>query len=541
MVSKRFLYIFILLLILAAVLLMGPDAVLLPFFVMLSTGRMAIAYLISLLFSLGFGIWMGHNEKAFKYLLPFMDMLQSVPILGFLPIAVIVLKSLPFIGSELATIFLIFSCMAWSTLFNIVEGVRQIPSRMKDLARLLDLKGMKYLTHVVVPAIQPQIISGAIAGWGGGWYFLVVGEFTTFGSIPHELPGIGQFIAKSAYSGDIALSLLGIWALAAVVLLFNRFIWSPLQERAQRHWDAEAEEPEEESKVIDIMDEAGEQTLNMTESMFKWMDPLFVRIGIDPTTSVARPNRIYSIVLSLLVLGALGILFILYQGELTIPSGLLSPLHLAWYSLNSISRIMIAYLIALIWTLAAGIWIGRNRKLRALFLPIFDIGQSIPAVAVFPIIVVTVITFIGGEFGVEIASILLLLTGMQWYLLFNILRAMQTIPSHIIEIGSLLSLSSLNRIRHIILPAIFPAVVAGSIQAIGGGWNATIISEYIVYKQEAFSPAGGGLGWLLNIATAEGSGPTILVAVLTMVIIIIGTDKLVWGRALKRAQKYKLG
>lgn len=541
MVSKRFLYIFILLLFLAAVSLMSYDAILLPYFVLLSTGRMAVAYVISLIFSIGFGIWMGHNERAFKYLLPFMDILQSVPILGFLPIAVLVLKAIPFIGSEVATIFLIFSCMAWSTLFNVVEGVRAIPSKIKDIALLMDLRGIKYLTHVVIPAIQPQIISGAIAGWGGGWYFLVVGEFTTFGSVPHELPGIGQFIARSAFNGDIALSLLGIWALAAVVLLLNRFIWSPLQNRAERYWTTEAEEPETDNPALELLDKTGEKTLDATENLFKWLDPLFIKACIDPKTSLAKPSRLYSLVLFSFMIAGVAVLFLFYQGSLSVPSGLLSPIKLAWYSLNSIGRILIAYLIALTWTLTAGIWIGSNRKLRSIFMPLFDVGQSIPAVAVFPIIVVAVITFIGGGLGVEVASVLLLLTGMQWYLLFNILRAMQTIPSRITEIGSLLNMGYLHKLRHIILPAIFPAVVAGSIQAIGGGWNATIISEYIVYKSDVYSPTGGGLGWLLNVGTAEGSAFTILAAVLTMVIIIITTDKLIWSKAVKRAEKYKIG
>jgi NitT/TauT family transport system permease protein len=429
--------------------------------------------------------------------------------------------------------------MAWSTLFNVIEGVRMIPQRIKDLSQLMGLKGMRYLTHVVIPAIKPQIITGAIAGWGGGWYFLVVGEFTTFGSVQHELPGIGQFIAKSAYSGDIALSLLGIGALAAVVLLFNRFVWTPLQTRAEGYWSTEAEEPEAESRIVDAIEETGEATVGIIENLFAWLDPLLIRTGADPKTSIAKSSPIFSIVLSLLVIAAIAVLFLFFSNNLKIGGDILQPIELFWYSLDSIWRILIAYVIALVWTLVAGLLIGRNRKLRAFFMPIFDIGQSIPAVAVFPIIVVTVITFIGGETGVEVASVLLLLTGMQFYLLYNILRAMQSIPTHILEIGGMLSMNYLHKLRYIILPAIFPAVVAGSIQAIGGGWNATIISEYIVYKTDVYAPKGGGLGWLLNIGTAEGNSLIILAAVLTMVIIIIGTDKLIWARAVKRAQKYK--
>ena len=538
MASKRFLAVFILLLLMAAVLLMGTDALLLPYYALLSTGRMALAFVISLLFSLIFGLWMGHSERAFRYLLPFMDILQSVPILGFLPVAVIFLKEIPLLGSEAATIFLIFSCMAWAMLFNIVEGVRSMPLKFKDLSQLMGLRGIRYLSHVAIPAIEPQIISGAVAGWGGGWYFLVVGEYTTFGSIPHEVPGIGQFIAESAYSGEIALSLLGIWALAAVVLLFNKFLWGPLQRRAHSYKKKEPEPFETDNPAVNLVDRIGENALAGTERYLSWIGPLLEKAGVRPASSPAKPSRKYSIALFSCVAVALVALFLFYQDEIIVPGGLLEPFQLFWYSLNSISRILVAYAIALAWTLAAGIYIGKNKKLRDFFMPIFDIGQSVPAVAVFPIIVVSVIHLVGGELGIDIASVLLLLTGMQWYLLFNIIRAMQSIPERMTELGSMLNLSRVQKLRNIILPAIFPAVVAGSIQAIGGGWNATIISEYIVYKSEIYSPSGGGLGWLLNVGTAEGSLFTVAAVVLTMVVIIIGTDKLIWSRGVKKAEKY---
>ena len=537
MVSKKFLALFILLLIIVSFYYMGEGVISLAQASALSFGRMTIAYAIALAFSLFFGILMGHNEKAFRFLLPVMDILQSVPILGFLPLAVIFLMSIPVIGSEAATIFLIFTCMAWSTLFNIIEGVRIIPHHIRDTARLFGVKGAKYLTNVVFPAIYPPLISGSMSGWGGGWYFLVVGEFAVFGGITHEVFGIGSFIAESAYSGNIALSLVGIWALAAMVLTLNTFVWSPLLQHSKKYrYGAAIEADEEEEIVPEVVEDIGEGFAGIFERIFSRIDGFISRIGIDPDVQPSKPNYVFSVLLVTFVVSCLGLLIILYPAES------IGPWELVGNSLSSITRILIAYFIALTWTVAVGLLIERKRSLLKYFMPVFDIGQSIPAVAVFPIIVVLLITLLSGILGsgpaIEIASILLLLTGMQWYLMFNIIRAIKNMPRETVDLGSLLNLRYVHKLRHVILPAIFPAIIAGSIEAIGGGWNATIISESIIYKGVEFSPQEGGLGYLLSNATASGNAVMIGVSVLTMITIIILTDKILWTRAVRKASKY---
>ncbi len=536
MVSRRVAIVFSVIVITAAACMLGGEALSVIGYAAASTMRMLAAYLASLVFSLVFGIWMGHNEKAFRYFLPFMDILQSVPILGFLPVAVLFLIGIPVVGPEIATIFLIFSCMTWSTLFNVVEGVRTIPSDVKDASRLMGIGGIRYLTNIVLPAIYPQIISGAISGWGGGWYFLVVGEYSTFGGTIHQRPGIGYFIASSAYAGDIILSLLGIGFLASVVLLFNTFVWTPLLRESSRYrYGREKAEILPQYLSGDIVEKSAEKISGFVENVFGRFDSVLRSASIDPSFRPVKPNELFSVILISFVAVLLVLGFVVY------PADAGSPFTLFSYALSSIARILIAYIIALSWTVAVGIVLGRSRLLK-FFMPLFDIGQSIPAVAVFPIIVVMVIkylsTFIGLDTAIEVASVLLLLTGMQWYLLFNILRAMRNIPSETLELGSLFRLGKLKKLRHILLPSLLPAVVAGSIQAIGGGWNATIISEYIIHEGAVLSPASGGLGYLLSQATAEGNLVLVLVGVLAMVLIVIGTDKLIWSRAVKKTSTY---
>lgn len=539
MVSRRLAVGFSVFVLAVSAFIVGAETIPIIQYVFSSTLRMIAAYAASLCFSVFFGIWMGHNEKAFRYLLPFMDILQSVPILGFLPLAVLFLIGIPVLGPELATVFLIFSCMAWSTLFNVVEGVRAIPAEVKDASRLMGVEGISYLTNIVLPAIYPQIISGSIAGWGGSWYFLVVGEYTTFGGVLHQRPGIGYFIASSAYAGDVFLSLLGIGFLSSVVLLFNTFVWMPLLRESSRF--RYSEEEEEVPPLLpnyffgDVIEETGERMSGFFEKTLRVVNPILKSASVDPSFRAVKPNKFFTFALISLV--AFALVFIL----ITNPADAGSPVSLAINALSSITRIIIAYAIALSWTVAVGLAIGRSR-LRKYLMPLFDIGQSIPAVAVFPIIVITVIRYLSGYIGIdasiEFASVLLLLTGMQWYLLFNILRAMKNIPSEIVELGDVFQMNRLSKMRHVLLPAILPAIIAGSIQAIGGGWNATIVSEYIIDKGLVLHPASGGLGYLLSYATAEGNLTLVLTGVLAMVLIVIATDKLIWSRAVKKTSDY---
>jgi NitT/TauT family transport system permease protein len=208
-------------------------------------------------------------------------------------------------------------------------------------------------------------------------------------------------------------------------------------------------------------------------------------------------------------------------------------------TLNSILRISIAYVIALAWTLAAAILITRSKTLSGIFLPLFDIGQSIPALALFPFIVLVVFKYFGtGELGVEIASVLLLLTGTQWYLLFNLIGAIKHIPGDVIEAANSFGIKDWKFVRYVILPAIFPGIIVGSIQAWGGAWNATIVSEYINYGGNVHSV--NGLGAFISMATAEWGDPWLItIAIGTMSLTIILLNHFVWSYLFAKAERYK--
>jgi NitT/TauT family transport system permease protein len=203
---------------------------------------------------------------------------------------------------------------------------------------------------------------------------------------------------------------------------------------------------------------------------------------------------------------------------------------------NTVMRIAVAYAIAVIWTTAFAIFFARNKEVIKTLMPVFDVLQSIPAIAVFPIIVVFVINIIGGQFGLEIACLLLLLTGTQWYLLFNLIRAVQNVPGEIMELSDILRMKNMDKIRHVMLPAIYPALIIGSMQAIGGAWNASIVSEYLTYNGQVYHV--NGLAYLLDLAATKGDLPGLVLTVMMMIAIIIFLNKVVWRNALKHSDRY---
>ncbi|MBN2478413.1 ABC transporter permease subunit [Candidatus Micrarchaeota archaeon] len=520
---------------------MGEEALMVPYYILRSLLRMTSAYILTLIFSLTFGILIAHNERAFRILFPVMDILQSIPVLGFVPFAMFFLITVfPGFGTEIVSIFLIFTSMTWAVLFNIVEGVKTIPSYIKDISKMNNIKGLNYLFHVVLPALYPPLISGSVTGWGGAWYFLVVGEYLIFADNIYILSGIGSFISKSAYSGDMVLSLLGIGVLAVVVLSINRFVWQPLLFRARKYSYGCQETYIEsgESAVLALENayrEGVKEKLTKSKFFSSFFGKLFSFLGISPYSKIKKEETLSLSFLALLFIILVGLgSFIAYETSEFVEGWMVLS-----YSLRTIIRIIIAYLLALFWTLAVALSIARNKELLRMLMPIFDVGQSIPAVAVFPIIVVIVIQVFGGGLGIEIASVFLIMTGTQWYLLFNLIRAIRSIPGEILDLSKIMRLNTSQRLRNIIIPAIIPAIIIGSVEAIGGGLNATIVSEYIVYKDQVFYTEG--LGYMMAEGAALGDSTAIILSVISMMLIVLLVNKFVWKRMLEKVERYSFG
>ncbi|MBI5223060.1 ABC transporter permease subunit [Candidatus Micrarchaeota archaeon] len=536
--DSRTFFIFLAIVVVLGFYFIGNEMFDFPLLISKTFFRMLAAYVLSLIFSLSLGLIMSQNKKLFVVLFPILDVLQSVPILGFLPFAVLfIIHSFPVVGAEIATIFLIFTSMTWAILFNVIEGMRSIPSDLRDASKLNGISGFNYLFHVVLPALYAPVISGSITGWGGGWYFLVAGEYISFGKDPpYVLEGVGSYIAQHTYSGDLIHFFIALSILALMVLFMNLFFWRPLLSRVSRYlYSAPAVSSVDYNKLIRFFDSLYARFRAFCLKHLLFLDRVLLFMNISPF-SHATPDQKPLIPYDLfLIIGVLLSIFLVFSvsGK---PISILYELPISL--ILTFLRMGLAFLIASIWTLTVAVLIGRNKRILDLLMPIFDVCQSLPAIAIFPIIFVFVIKLLGVQVGIQVASVLLLLTGMQWYLLFNLIRAVSSIPQEFFEVSSVLSLSFWARTRNLILPALIPAFIIGSIQAFGGGWNATIVSEYISSGTSTYYT--DGIGYRLVVSAVNGDVSGIILAILVMVLAIIIINNLIWKKALAKAELYKL-
>ncbi|NYZ79373.1 ABC transporter permease subunit [Candidatus Micrarchaeota archaeon] len=544
----------------------NPETPKLPYYIFRTMLRMIAAYILVVIFGLSYGIIAGTYERPRKVMMPLLDILQSIPVLGYLPAAILFFVNVfpGELGVEIASILLIFTGEAWAVTFGIFGAVRNLPEDLKTVGKAFGLGGVEYYRKFLLPCIFPAFITGSILAWGGGWYFLVACEFMTFGGRLYTLPGVGYYLANAVYvQHSIVSAIFGLIIFILLIFSIDKLVWTPLMDYSEKFKVQTVEHEQSYAQthslfvnsfrfVVHTFDDVWEGICTMP--IFKKLShalkpPRIVfnlqvpQINVNPRRMRLR-NLLLSIFLFSLVMYFLG-LFVAASVQKPLANLELSfqnhpeAYSIPFITVSSILRIFVAYVIALVWTLAAAVIITRSKTLSRLFLPLFDIGQSIPALALFPFIVIVVFKYFGtGELGVEIASVILLLTGTQWYLLFNIIGAIKHIPGDVIEAANSFGIKDWKFVRYVILPAIFPGIVVGSIQAWGGAWNATIVSEYINYGGQIYSV--NGLGAFISRATGEWGDPWLItIAIATMSLTIILLNRFVWSYLFGKAERYK--
>ncbi len=550
----------------------NPDTANLPYFIFRTLLRMTAAYILVSMFALPYGIITGLNKKAANIMIPIVDVLQDVPVLGFLPAAVIffVNNFSGELGLEMASILLIFTGMAWAPTLGVYGSVKHIPEEIKNMSKAYGMGRWRFIKNTVLPAIFPSYITHSMLAWGGGWYFLIAAEYISYGAQKYTLPGIGYYLANAVFHlGNISSALLGLLIIVVIVSSINLFVWRPLIDYSQRFkYELVASENEtekesflakvigkyarsEKERVFRFMDKFDNVISLMTEKKFKKTPYVYHAMARSRTQRRYNPRMhairtkyapMYKFLGHIIAFAFLiGILVVFLRSP---PASLTETLqkypeayNLPRYILFSFLRIVAAFIIALVWTTAAGFIIVRNKKLYSIFMPLFDIAQSIPALALFPFIVIVVIKSLGvGGIVAEMSTILLILTGAQWYMLFNIVSHLKAIPHDVSQLSKAYGMKGFSEFKNVILPAIFPGIVIGGIQAFGGAWNSLIVSEYILYGGEKYSVEG--VGYFLNKAAWEiGDTTLVIITVVSMVLAIILINRLLWKPLFDRAEK----
>lgn len=513
----------------------------LPWYALLSVGRMAAAYALSLLFTIFYGRAAAYNPRAERVLMPLLDVLQSVPILSFLPVVLLSLSAIlpQKLAVELASIVLIFTSQAWNLTFGWYQSLTTIPKELREASDIFRLNTWLRFKKLELPFGMIGLIWNSMMSWAGGWFFLMAAEIFTVGARDFRLPGLGAYLHEAANQGDTRAILWGLAALILTIIALDQFIWRPLLAWSDRFKVemVESEEPPT-SWFYNAMHNAA-----LVNALRGWFAPLAERLDSwlirrapmrEANESAASRNWLSR--LPWLALGA----FLLYGG---IQAGLMLwsvPLtqwgHILLGVGATLLRVMVAMVIALAWTIPAGVLIGTNLRAAAILQPVVQVTASVPATAIFPVFLLLVVNLVG---GLNIAAIFLMLMGTQWYLLFNIIAGASAIPQDLKYTSALMGLSGWARWRTLVLPALFPYIVTGGITASGGAWNASIVAEYVQFGGQTLFTTG--IGALIAQATASGDYPLLLAATLSMVLTVVLINRLFWRPLYRIAEdKYRM-
>ncbi|MFY9716774.1 MAG: ABC transporter permease subunit [Thermoplasmata archaeon] len=511
--------------------------------------RMSAAYAASLGFALAYGYYAATHRTGERVMIPVLDILQSVPILGFFPVAIYFFVDLTpavsWLGPNIASVFLIFTSMSWNMVFGVYESLKTLPGELKEAADTFGARGGLRFRRVLFPATVNRLVYNSVLSWTGGWFFLVEAEIFTTNTSP--LRGIGSFLSLSASTHNADAFLAGIVVLVIVIAILDFVVWRPLGRLAERYrYDTS---PSGDSAMLTPNRDASGRfhraaayVTRGVRTSVSWISTPLVQLASITVRPVRRPSEFQRSAFYYLALGAILVVVWLMMIAITVAvfrvfTGpisdsvrhqiLLLPLAMGASTL----RITAAYALCLAIALPLAIFLARRPHASRVGLPIVEVIASFPATALFPVIIFELIPYIGAE-G---ASVLMLLTGMMWYLFFNLLAGVRGLAPDLEEAARSFGLKGRQFFRRIILPGIFPALVTGSITAFGGGWNTLIVAEYLqVGTNHSLSLLG--IGQQIDIGYAEAGGTPLMVAALfTLVASVIVINEVIWKPLYRRA------
>ena len=529
----------------------------LPAYAGYSLLRMLLAYLLSLVFTLIYGHIAANNRRAERVMIPLLDILQSVPILSFLPAVTLTLVALfphSNIGLELASVILIFTSQAWNMTFSFYHSARTLPTDLQEVTAVARVRPWRRFLVLEVPSSMIGLIWNSMMSWAGGWFFLMASEQFTLGRRSFQLPGLGSYLQAAANAGNTGAILLGLATLIALIVLLDLLFWRPLVAWADKfkvEQSSGADTPH--SPVLDALRRSALVAL-VNRRVFRPLGQLLARLldrlqplpgsapqALSPEQSsrFPSPRRIAGWVLAGL-LGALVLLGLVSMFRLLVQVPLPTWGTLLLATLATWLRTLTALLIGVAWTVPAGVAIGLSPKWSRRLQPVVQVVASIPATALFPILLLALVGLPG---GLSLAAILLMLLGTQWYILFNVIAGAMSIPSDLREATTVYHASGWRKWRTLILPAIFPYLITGLLTASGGAWNASIVSEYVQFNNHIVSTFGLGASIAsAAAATPAPNFPVLLAATLLMAAFVVILNRLVWKRLYALAERrYTLG
>ncbi len=519
----------------------------LPLYAFYSVARIVIAYLFSLIFSVSYGYVAAYNPRVEAWMIAVLDILQSIPVLSFLPGVMLAMMALipgHQLGIEMGSILLIFTGQVWNMAFSFYSSLKSIPREMIEASRIYRFSAWQRFWQLEMPFAAIGLIWNSIVSVAGGWFFLIVCEMFAFKGTSFRLPGLGSYLQTAADAGNLHALLWGLFVLVLIIVATDQLIWRPLIAWSDKFKFEQTESATRvTSPILSLLQRPSALTRvparvwgSIEEGVYRRLSKSRECRVIQPIDdNTAKGSRLLPILLG--AFAALAILWGLSQAILIVHGVNWADIRLLLLCAGATwLRVNTAIVLAALWTIPVGVSIGSNPRLAHYLQPITQVVASVPATALFPVLMLGLIR-IGG--GLGFGSIALMLMGTQWYILFNVIAGAMAIPSDLKEAAAVYRFTRWQRWTRLILPGIFPYLVTGMITASGGAWNASIVSEYFHIGDQTLQTLG--LGAQISAATDDGRTSILLLATVLMATMVVTMNRLVWRRLYRLAEtRYKL-
>jgi len=522
---------------------MSLDPAHLPEYAARTTFRMFAGLALSLVFTLTYATWAAKSERAGKLLVPILDILQSVPILGFISITVVFFMSLApgrVLGAEFAAIFAIFTSQAWNMAFSFYQSLRTVPIELTEAAESFRLSPWMRFWQLEVPFGMPALIWNMMMSMSGGWFFVVASESISVGHTTVALPGVGSYIALAIEQKNLTAIGWAILTMLIVILAYDQLIFRPLvawvdrfrveQEPGAKVPDSWALTMMRRSRIIQAATLAFHAAVMFTSRAVKRRDdPLVEEVAKKPRRSL---DLLWvSLIIAAVVLGLWHIVVVLIQN-----TPLREALQVCGLAMLTMLRVFILIALASVIWVPIGVWVGMRPRAAQIVQPIAQFMAAFPANLLFPIAVFGIVKW---QLNPDIFLSPLMILGTQWYILFNVIAGASSIPAEMRYVAANFRVTGWLWWRKVALPAVLPFYVTGAITASGGSWNAAIVAELASWGDTHVQARG--LGSYIAEATTAGDFHRIVLGIGTMSLFVVVINRLFWRPLYYYAErKYRL-
>jgi NitT/TauT family transport system permease protein len=529
---------------------LSPDIKYIPYYTARTVLRMFIAFGASLLFTFVYGYIAAKSLRARKVMLPLLDILQSVPVLGFLSITVTGFLALfpgSLLGVECASIFAIFTAQAWNMTFGFYHSLITIPTELQEAGTVYRMNRWQRFTKIELPSSAIGLMWNSMMSFGGGWFFVAQSEAITVLNKDIKLPGLGSYMKAAVDAGDTRAAVYAIIAMIVTIVVIDQLVWRPLVAWAEKFKLEQTEGKDNPTSwVLDLLQRSyvlAWLSDHVGRALGRFSEHTSV-LGSDIANTISgrtpAPAK-FALRVGLWVGGAFALGWLILDAidiaqQIKTDMTWTQMLHVLWLGVLTLLRVVAMSILAtLIWT-PIGVWIGLRPRVARIAQPLAQIAASFPVNMTFPFMVAF---FIFAHIPINWGSILLMALGTQWYILFNVIAGAMAIPTDLREAGAMFGLRRWQLWKRLIIPAIFPFWVTGALTATGGAWNASIVAEVATWGKDKL--VADGLGAYITQVTEKGDQPAIYFSIMVMALFVVIINRVFWRRLYDLAErKFKL-